>query len=65
MDIEGRNWKCGICKMELRMKSKVFSYLGRTFAHEVLTCPKCGKVFIPKELAEDRMAQVEELLEDK
>ena len=47
------------------MKKTVFSYLGHTVSHEVLTCPKCGKVFIPEELAEGRMAEVEEQLEDK
>ena len=30
-----------------------------------LVCPKCGKVFISRELAEGKMAEVEILLEDK
>jgi hypothetical protein len=30
-----------------------------------MTCQTCGKVFIPKDLAMGKMAQVEEQLEDK
>ena len=65
MHAEKRIWKCGICKEELVTKKTVFSYLGHTVSHEALTCPKCGKVFIPEGLAEGKMAEVEEQLEDK
>ena len=65
MDAEARIWKCGKCKLELVMKKTVLSYLGQTVAHEVLACPKCGKVFISEGLAEGKMAEVEEQLEDK
>jgi ribosomal protein S27AE len=58
-------WKCGKCGVALAKKKTTFSYLGHTFAHEVLRCPDCGKVFIPKELAEGKMAEVEAQLEDK
>jgi predicted RNA-binding Zn-ribbon protein involved in translation (DUF1610 family) len=58
-------WKCSRCNEELQLRKTVFSYLRHSFAHEVPVCPKCGKVFISKELAEGRMAEVEELLEDK
>ncbi len=62
---EERIWKCGKCSRELVKKKTVFSYLGHTVAHEVLACPDCGKVFISKDLAEGKMAEVEEQLEDK
>jgi predicted nucleic acid-binding Zn-ribbon protein len=65
VESEKRIWKCGTCKEELVMKKTVFSYLGHTVSNEVLTCPKCGRVFIPEELAEGKMAEVEEQLEDK
>ncbi|NLA86110.1 MAG: hypothetical protein GX847_02265 [Clostridiales bacterium] len=58
-------WKCGKCGLDLAKKKSTFSYLGHTFSHEVLRCAKCGSVFIPKELAEGRMAEVELQLEDK
>jgi hypothetical protein len=51
--------------MELIPRKTVFSYLGMSFSHEVMCCPKCGKVFIPKELAKGRMAEVEKAMEEK
>jgi DNA-directed RNA polymerase subunit RPC12/RpoP len=60
-----KTWKCAKCDRELVVKKTLFSYLGHTFSHEVLRCPKCGNVFIPKELAEGRMAEVETQMEDK
>ncbi len=65
MPAEQRKWKCGKCNEELVAKKTVFSYLGHTVAHEVMACPRCGKIFIPEDLAEGRMAEVEEQLEDK
>ncbi len=58
-------WKCGKCDETLIKKKTMFSYLGHTFSHEVMRCPKCGNVFIPKELAEGRMSEVETQMEDK
>ena len=58
-------WKCGKCAVELTGKSVVFEYMKRSFSHEVPVCPKCGKVYISQSLAEGRMAEVEEALEDK
>ncbi len=65
MEAEKRTWKCGICKEELVMKKKVFSYLGHNVSHEVLTCPNCGKIIIPEGFAEGKIAEVEQQLEDK
>jgi len=62
---EERIWKCAKCNEALVKKKRVFSYLGHTVAHEVQTCPRCGKVFIPQDLAEGKMAELEEKLEDK
>jgi YgiT-type zinc finger domain-containing protein len=58
-------WKCANCGVELKPAKVSFTYLGNTFSHEVPVCPKCGEVFIAPELAEGRMAEVEEQLEDK
>lgn len=65
LDNEARSWKCGKCGEELKKKKTLFNYLGHTFSYEVDRCPKCGNVFIPKELAEGRMAEVEAQMEDK
>lgn len=65
MSQENRTWKCSKCKVELQPARVSFNYMGRTFGHEVPTCPVCGKVFISSELAAGKMAEVEELMEDK
>jgi predicted RNA-binding Zn-ribbon protein involved in translation (DUF1610 family) len=62
---EERILKCAKCNRELKPKKTDFSYLGHKFVYDVLNCPECGKVFIPRELAEGRMAELEEALEDK
>ena len=57
--------KCARCDEFLSPAKTTFSYMDRNFTHEVPCCPKCGRVFIPQELAEGKMAEVEEQLEDK
>ncbi|MDR0819113.1 MAG: hypothetical protein LBN43_06045 [Oscillospiraceae bacterium] len=57
--------KCSKCDEELVVRKTEFDYLGSTFSHEVPVCPKCGKVFISKELALGKMSEVEQQLEDK
>ena len=57
--------KCGQCDVSLELKKTDFTYLDRSFSHDVPRCPQCGKVFIPMELAEGKMAEVERQLEDK
>lgn len=62
---DDRAWKCGLCDEALVTGKTAFHYLNRDVTHEVSRCPKCGKAFIPMRLAEGRMAEVEEQLEDK
>ncbi len=59
------NWICRKCGRPLEKKKVVFDYLGSHFAHELPCCPVCGKVFISAELAEGKIAEVEQMLEDK
>ena len=59
------NWICEKCGVLLTPKNTIFAYMGQTFSHEVMRCPTCGLVFIPKELADGKMAEVEQLMEDK
>jgi YgiT-type zinc finger domain-containing protein len=53
------------CDRELAPKKVVFEYMGHSVAHEVPVCPRCGMVYISAELAEGRMCEVEQMLEDK
>jgi len=57
--------KCKKCDAELVVKKTEFDYLGNTFSHDVPVCPKCGNVYITKELALGKMQEVEQELEDK
>ena len=63
--MEEKIWKCAKCGVELQTKRVIFHYMNRDFGHEVPACPKCGKVFISPDLAKGRMAEVEQLMEDK
>ncbi|MDR3225359.1 MAG: hypothetical protein LBT52_03560 [Clostridiales Family XIII bacterium] len=60
-----RKWRCAKCDEELVPGKTLFSYLGMSFSHDVLRCPKCRKVFIPRALAKGKMAEVEMMMEDK
>ncbi len=46
-------------------KKVVLDYMGYSISHDLPVCPTCGKVYISKELAEGRMCEVEQTLEDK
>lgn len=59
------NWKCGKCGEALTPNVVHIRYLGSQFEVELLTCKKCGLVFIPEDLARGKMFEVEQLLEDK
>ena len=58
-------WRCAKCDALLVPKKTTFSYLGMAFSHKALRCPKCSMVFITKELADGKMAEVEQMMEDK
>jgi len=58
-------WSCAKCEAKLVPKNTMFSYMGMTFSHEALRCPLCGMVLITKGLADGKMAEVEQLMEDK
>lgn len=56
---------CEKCDVQMEPMEARFKYLKRDFQHKVLRCPKCGQVYIPKDLAKGRMKEVETALEDK
>ena len=63
--LKANEWIYAKCSAALVPKKKMFSYMGSVFSHEVPRCPVCGIVFISKELADGKMAEVERLMEDK
>jgi uncharacterized Zn finger protein len=63
--MEKEIWKCRKCGTELTEQNVVFDYLSLNFSEKLPRCPKCGRVFLPKDLATGKMVQVEEQLEEK
>jgi hypothetical protein len=62
---EAMDWSCGKCGDSLEMGTVEVAYMGTKYPVELPRCPGCGTVFIPEQLALGKMAQVEQLLEDK
>jgi hypothetical protein len=58
-------WTCGRCNKKLEPGKAQIRYLGKVFTVDVLKCPSCGMVMITEETAMGRIAEAEQLLEDK
>lgn len=59
------NLVCRKCGVKLQVQKVVFEYIGSNFTHDLPCCPQCGDVFISSQLAEGKIAEVEQMLEDK
>lgn len=59
------NTRCARCQVDLEEREVKLSYLGSVFSASLPVCPSCGQVFVPEELAEGRIREVEQMLEDK
>lgn len=59
------NIVCVRCGIKLTLGKVTLSYLGSSFPVELYKCSKCGLVYVPEELANGKMQQVEAALEDK
>ena len=55
----------GRCRLPLELCEGTVCYLDTIIKVELLTCPRCGQVFVPESLARGRMAEIEQILEDK
>jgi DNA-directed RNA polymerase subunit RPC12/RpoP len=62
---EDLEWKCARCNQELVVGPVNVEYLGNRFPTELAKCPRCGFVLVSEELALGKMAEVEQMLEDK
>jgi ribosomal protein S27AE len=62
---DAADWTCGKCDLPLETAQVEVAYMGSKYPVELPRCPKCGMVFIPEQLATGKMAQIEQLLEDK
>jgi hypothetical protein len=62
---ENLNWHCYRCHQELVVGPITVSYLGNRFSTDLPHCPNCGLILVSEELALGKMAEVEQILEDK
>lgn len=62
---EDLNWTCAKCGQGLIVGPVTIQYLGNKFTTDLPKCPDCGLVYISEEVAMGKMAEVEQLLEDK
>lgn len=58
-------WHCAKCDGRLEPETIVVCYLRYDFPVKMLKCPTCSFVLVTEELALGKMAEVEQLLEDK
>jgi hypothetical protein len=58
-------WQCFRCHRELVVGTVTVTYLGNRFTADLPHCLGCGMVLVSEELALGKMAEVEQILEDK
>ena len=58
-------WICNRCKVPLEVQKVRLQYSRVIFALDLPVCPLCGMVLIAEELATGKMAETEQVLEDK
>ena len=56
---------CDKDKVELEEMDLQFKYMKKTFRAKVLRCPVCGQVYLTEEQVNNRVSEVEGLLEEK
>jgi predicted RNA-binding Zn-ribbon protein involved in translation (DUF1610 family) len=58
-------WICARCGEPLAMTKITVRYLGSVFTMELPKCRICGMVMVTEEVATGKMAEAEQVLEDK
>lgn len=60
-----RGWICNRCKLPLVIQKVRLQYSRVIFALDLPVCPECAMILISEELATGKMAEAEQVLEDK
>jgi len=58
-------WICNQCKVPLEVQTVRLQYQRVIFALHLPACPQCGMIMIDEQLATGKMAEAEQILEDK
>ncbi|WP_414151465.1 DVU_1557 family redox protein [Acetobacterium carbinolicum] len=56
---------CLKCNKTMEIKKGKLKYLENIINYEFLTCPECKTIYIPEELVEGKMHEIEMAFEDK
>jgi len=58
-------WRCMACDREMEIGPVTVEYMGHRFTVDLARCPGCGRAMVSEDLAMGKMAEVEQILEDK
>jgi len=58
-------WWCDRCDRPLEMGPVTVTYMENSFSTDMPHCPGCNRILVPEGLALGKMAEVEQILEDK
>lgn len=58
-------WRCTRCDCALTVGPVKVVYMDNQFSTELAGCPQCGLVLVSEPVALGKMAEVEQILEDK
>ena len=56
---------CDRCEVEMQLHDTEFTYLGAKMRHKIYRCPSCGQAYIPEDLVDGKIREVEANLEEK
>ncbi len=63
--VKDSGWICNRCGLPVEVQTVRLQYRRTIFALHLPTCPKCGMILIDEELAVGKMAEAEQIIEDK
>lgn len=63
--LEKGDWLCGKCGLPLELGKVQVTYLGNVFSIDLPKCSGCGTVMVTEEIALGKMAEAEQIVEDK
>jgi predicted nucleic acid-binding Zn-ribbon protein len=62
---DGSGWICNRCRVPLEVQTVRLQYRKTIFALHLPVCPGCSSILIDEELATGKMAEAEQIIEDK
>jgi predicted nucleic acid-binding Zn-ribbon protein len=63
--VSDSGWICNACGVPVEVQTVRLQYRRTIFALHLPACPQCGMILIDEELAVGKMAEAEQILEDK